>query len=400
MEDGQARIRLSISTEELSRRWTTVRRIMSEKDVDFLVMQNSNDFLQGYVKWFTDIPAVNGYPTTVIFPKDDEMTVINCGPRSSGPTDLSAKSWAFRGVRKLMTAPYFPSLHYSTAYDADLVVQELQSFKNCSVGLVGTGMMSLSFGDYLRNHLSSAKISDFTDLVDQVKVIKSDEEIQLIRQTAGIQDTAFAEALKIIKPGVRDSEVAAFIQHIVQDLGSEQQLIMVGSAPVGTPCTQLRRHFTHRKIQAGDQFTIMIEVNGPGGMYTELGRNCILGRAPNELLDAFAVAMEAQKATVSRLQPGVKPRELIAAHNAFLRSKGWPEETRLYAHGQGYDLVERPAIREDETMKIQPSMNITVHPIIASKTLFSWVCDNYLVTKNGPSECLHKTPKRVFELGD
>ncbi|RJR47971.1 MAG: aminopeptidase P family protein [Desulfobacteraceae bacterium] len=399
MEEGQDRIRLRISTEELSRRWGAVRRIMRENHVDFLVMQNSNDFLQGYVKWFTDIPAVNGYPTTVIFPKDDDMTVINCGPRSSGPTDLSAKSWAFRGVRRLMTAPYFPSLTYSTTYDAELVVQELESFNNCSVGLVGTGMMSLSFGDYLRKHLPSAKISDFTDFVDEIKVIKSDEEIQLIRQTASIQDTAFAEALKIIKPGMRDSEVFSFIQHTVQDLGSEQQLIMVGSAPVGTPCTQLRRHFTNRKIQAGDQFTIMIEVNGPGGMYAEMSRNCVLGRAPNELLDAFAVALEAQQATVSRLQPGAEPNELIAAHNAFLRSKGWPEETRLFAHGQGYDLVERPAIREDEAMKLQANMNITVHPIIASRTLFAWVCDNYLITENGPSECLHKTPKKVFEIG-
>jgi hypothetical protein len=49
---------------------------------------------------------------------------------------------------------------------------------------------------------------------------------------------------------------------------------------------------------------------------------------------------------------------LIRAHNAFLREKGWPEETRLYAHGQGYELVERPAIREDETMEIKANMNL------------------------------------------
>lgn len=400
MEASHERIKRSISSEELSRRWAEVRLLMKEENVDFLVMENSNDFLQGYVKWFTDVPAVNGYPTTVIFPKDDEMTVINCGPRSRGPTDLSAKGWAFRGVKKLLTAPYFPSLHYSTAYDAALVVEELQPFKNCSIGLVGTGMMSWSFGDYLRKHLSSAQLSDFTDLVDHVKAIKSPEEIQLIKETAVIQDTAFSKTLKFIRPGMRDYEVAAFIQHTVQDLGSEQQLIMVGSAPVGTPCTQLRRHFTNRKVQAGDQFTIMIEVNGPGGLYAEMGRNCILGKAPDQLLDAFAVALEAQEVTLGLLKPGADPKELIAAHNEFLRAKGWPEETRLYAHGQGYDLVERPAIREDETMKLQAHMNITVHPIIASEKLFAWVCDNYLVTENGVSECLHRTPKKVFEIMD
>lgn len=400
MEDGQERIRLSISTEELSRRWTAIRQVMGANNIDFLIMQNDNDFLQGYVKWFTDIPAVNGYPTTVIFPKEDEMTVINCGPRLSGPTDLSARSWAYRGVKKMMTAPYFPSLHYSASYDAQLVVEELASYKNCSVGLVGTGQMSLAFGDYLQKHLSSVRISDFTDAVDRIKVIKSDEEIQLIKKTASIQDIAFEKALNFIRPGVRDSEVAAFVQHVVQDLGSEQQLIMAGSAPLGTPCAQLRRHFTHRKIRADDQFILMIEVNGPGGLYAELGRSCVLGKASNELLDAFEVAKEAQKVTLDRLKPGAMPKDLVSAHNAFLREKGWPEETRLYAHGQGYDLVERPAIREDETMKIEANMNITVHPIIASKKLFCWVCDNYLITEKGLSECLHQTPKKIFEIRD
>ncbi len=371
---------------------------MAAADLDFLVMQNDNDFLQGYIKWFTDTPAVNGYPTTLIFPRDDEMTVINCGPWKSGPTDLSARGWAFRGVKKLLTAPYFPSLHYSATYDAQLVVEELSSPKKCSIGLVGAGMMSMAFGDCLRNHLPSAVFSDASDLVDRIKVIKSKEEIQLIRDTASIQDKAFEKVLDFIRPGMRDFEVAAFVQHAVQELGSEQQLIMVGSAPMGKPCTILRKHFMNRQIGSGDQFTLLIEVNGPGGMYAELGRICVLGKASNELLDAHEMAEKAQKVTLSGLKPGADPRDLIAAHNDFLKSNGWPEETRLYSHGQGYDLVERPAIREDETMKIQSGMNITVHPIIASERVFTWACDNYLVTDDGPSECIHRTPKKIFEI--
>jgi Xaa-Pro aminopeptidase len=398
MKEGNERIRQSISTEELNRRWAAVRQAMGEKDVDFLVMQNDNDFLQGYVKWFTDIPAVNGYPTSVIFPRNDEMTVINCGPRSSGPTDLSAKSWAFRGVRSNMTAPYFPSLRYSTAYDAQLIVEFFSEYKDCTVGLVGTGMMSFDFGEYLKEHLPPRKIIDFTESIDRIKVIKSREELDLIRQTAAIQDKAFEKALEIVKPGIRDSEIHSAIQHIVQDLGSEQQLIMVGSAPMGIPCIQLRRHFTHRQIKAGDQVTIMIEVNGPGGLYAELGRTCVLGKASAELLDACDTAREAQKITLNQLRPGADPSEIISVHNAFLRERGWPEETRLYAHGQGYDLVERPAIREDETIKIASDMNMTVHPIIASDTVFAWACDNYIISEDGPSECIHQTPKKVFEI--
>ena len=43
-------------------------------------MQNNNDHMGGYVRWFTDMPATNGYPNTVVFPRDDEMTVVCQGP--------------------------------------------------------------------------------------------------------------------------------------------------------------------------------------------------------------------------------------------------------------------------------------------------------------------------------
>jgi len=77
MDTAKERIPIQISTQELERRWTAVRSAMKDAGIDVLIMQNTNQFLGGYVKWFTDVPAFNGYPTTVMFPADDEMTVIN-----------------------------------------------------------------------------------------------------------------------------------------------------------------------------------------------------------------------------------------------------------------------------------------------------------------------------------
>ena len=45
-----------ISTRELERRWSAVRTAMAERGIDALVMQNNNDWLGGYVRWFTDTP--------------------------------------------------------------------------------------------------------------------------------------------------------------------------------------------------------------------------------------------------------------------------------------------------------------------------------------------------------
>jgi hypothetical protein len=70
-----------ISTRELERRWAAVRRAMAERKIDVLVMQNSNDWLGGYVRWFTDTPLSNGYPRSVVFPASDLMTVVDMGAR-------------------------------------------------------------------------------------------------------------------------------------------------------------------------------------------------------------------------------------------------------------------------------------------------------------------------------
>lgn len=396
MDERMEILTLSISDQELERRWNEVRVKMGEEKIDFLVTQNDNEWLGGYVKWFTDIPARNGYPMTVIFPIDDEMTTITCGGRPPG--DLGPPAWTMRGVKNRLTAPYFRSIYYSNTYDAELAVSVLKQRKKAKIGLVGKGSMSAVFYEYLIKNLPDATFIDFTDKIDQIKAIKSDEEISLIKKTTALQDEAMEYAKKAIRPGRRDFEIIADIIHKVTDLGSEEQLVIGGSGPVGKPVPMQKRHFQNRMVREGDQFTLMIEVNGPGGMYAELGRIFFLGKAPSELKEAFEMVKETQKVTLRLLKPGADPVEIWHANNEFLERNGFLPETRLYAHGQGYDLVERPAIRDDEPMKLKTRMNITVHPIIGNDRVWVWLCDNYLITESGVNECLHKTPQEIFEI--
>ena len=123
-----------ISSDELQRRWKEVRDLMKEKHVDFLLIQNSNDYLGGYIKWFTDMPAVHGYPAAVIFPFSDEMTTIWHGP--SEPASPSPPDWLFRGVKKRISNPIMLSLNYTTTYDAEKVVEELKPYKNFRISFV------------------------------------------------------------------------------------------------------------------------------------------------------------------------------------------------------------------------------------------------------------------------
>jgi Xaa-Pro aminopeptidase len=396
MDDREKILTESISTAELQRRWSEVRKRMQAEKIDFLLMQNDNEWLGGYVRWFTDIPARNGYPMTVIFPIDDEMTTITCGGKPPG--DLGPPAWTMRGVKKRLTAPYFRSLTYSNTYDAELAVEALKVKKEGKIGIVGKGTISAAFYESLRRNLPEAFFVDATDLVDQIKATKSDEEIALIKKTVALQDEAMEYAKKVIRPGRKDFEIIADIIHKVSLLGSEEQLVIGGSGPVGRPVPMQKRHYQNRVVREGDQFTLMVEVNGPGGMYAEIGRIFFLGKVPPELSDAYELCKETQKATLKLLKPGANPADIWQANNEFLVKKGQLPETRLFAHGQGYDLVERPAIRDDEPMKLQARMNITVHPIIGSERIWVWVCDNYLIKESGV-ESLHRSPQEIFEIG-
>ncbi|MEW6665375.1 MAG: Xaa-Pro peptidase family protein [Thermodesulfobacteriota bacterium] len=396
MEDPKQRLVTSISTAELERRWKAVREMMKADKIDYLIARNDEEFLGGYVKWFTDIPARHSYPYTVIFPADEEMTLVS--PGGKAPADPGPPPWAVHGVKRRLGAPYFPSAHYTSEYDAELAVGVLKEKANPTVGLVGKSYIPMNFFEYLSKHLAGAKFVDATDKVDRIKVIKSPEELDLIRKTAALQDAASEHLRKTIKPGMRDFEIYAEILYHTTLSGSERQLILVASGPAGTAVPFLPRHFQNRLVKEGDQISVLIEVNGPGGLYTELGRIYSVGKPSQELQDAFGVALEAQEVSLRMLKPGASCKEVWDANSAFLEKKGYFPERRLYAHGQGYDLVERPLIRYDEPMKIAEGMNLTVHPNAIRQTVWAGVTDNYIVTRDGLSACIHRTPKEIIVI--
>jgi len=400
MADAAERINAPISTQELERRWQAVRAAMAEQRIDVLLMQANNDFMGGYVKYFTDVPATNGYPVTVVFPKDDRMTVIGQGPvglvRELPPEGDGVR----RGVARFMGTPSYAAAAYTAEYDAVLAERALERFSGATVGLLGTAAMSFALVDYLRRgKLSTAKLVDASDLVDRIKAVKSAEEIALMRRAAAMQDAAMAAVFAAIKPGMRDLEAAAVAEQVGHRFGSEQGLFLCASGPVGTAAVFGNRHLQNRVLREGDYFTLLVENNGPGGFYCELGRTCVLGKASQEMKDEAAFVFEAQQYTLNMLRPGASCKDIWDAYNRFMREHGRPEEKRLHCHSQGYDMVERPLVRFDEPMPIGKDMVVSCHPTYVTERTYSWACDNFLIGEQGVVERLHKFPQRIAELG-
>src|ERR1700730_2405092 len=228
------RLNTPISTAELERRWRSVRAAMAKEKIDVLLMQNNNDHMGGYVRYFTDMPATNGYPNTVVFPCDDEMTVVCQGPFGGSETTAQGDiNW--RGVKQIMTTPSYASAHYTKDYDPELAAQALEPFRNGTIGYVGTYQMSFAMLDFMKRAFPKARFVDATDMVDRIKVIKSAEEMELVKRAAAMQDGAMHAAFAAAKPGMRDTEVAAAAQFYSQCHGSENGIYLCASMALGPP---------------------------------------------------------------------------------------------------------------------------------------------------------------------
>ena len=399
MEKPAPRAVNAVSAAELQRRWTAVRHVMGTRGIDALVIQNSSDWVGGYIRWFTNQPATNGYPSSVVFPLDGGMSFIEQGPFDGCRTTSDAEAQT-TGIARRLTTPSYPSVAYTGHYDADLAVGELKRFGAERVGLVAPGAMYHTFGQHLTRQLAGIDVDvvDATDAVDRLKAVKSGEERACIREVAAMQDVVMTRVREFVRPGLKDFEIAAYAQYVGQQLGSEQGIFLCSSAAPGRAASFRPRSMQGRTLERGDIYSLLVENNGAGGYYTELSRMFVLGKAPQALKEAHAAVLDAQRFALSLLKPGAAAADVFARHNDYLRSRALPEERRLSVHGMGYDMVERPLIRHDETMVLEEHMAIVCHPGIHNEQMFVHNTDIYLIEAGGASECLHRTLKDIVEI--
>jgi Xaa-Pro aminopeptidase len=386
---------LSVSVQELERRWALVRAAMAERGIDVLLMKGDADFLGGYLRYFTDIAAVAGMPITAVFPRDDLMTVVRHGPPAD--TLLPRSGGPLPGVKRILSHPGYTTLGYSVAVEIGLIGEALRPFANATIGLLGVHQLSWATVDHIRREYPQARLVDAADLVDAIRMIKSPEEQALIRRTAALQDKAIQTTFESIRPGMRERDISSVAQHASFLLGSEQGLYMCGSASAGQPTIPMTTRNQTRVIEKGDLVSLLIENSGPGGYYTHIMRICSVGKPPaQQIVEELELCLEAQRRTVAELRPGADPVEIFQSHNTFLREHNHPEESRNYCHSQGYDTLERPVFQPGETLRVQASMNIGCHPSWVSNGVQMWTCDNFLVGEHGAQQ-LHTFPHSIYQ---
>lgn len=385
-----------VSDAELRRRWALLNRLMEERKLDALLTLASDDDHGGYVRWFSDDP-VNSYRRGLILPRGEEMIAIEHG--GAGQSRTPSGEPDYRGIAEIHSTAAFPSVDYSLGYEADIADDIIRTRGFRAIGLVGAGNMPHRFVDRLRSLARGINFTDATDAVDSFMVVKSAEEISIIRESALIQDRIFDAVLAAARPGMRDIDLTAIARTEALKAGGVGGIILAGSGPQGSFAPFRPPLRQNRVIEPGDYVSLLIENSGVSGYFTELARTIVFGPASQELRDWSAAATAMQAEILAEFKPGVSARALFAFHNKQRAGYGLPPENRIFAHGQGYNLVERPLIRDDESMSIAADMNLAIHPTIADgRTVFAVMCDNFLVGPGGARERLHRTEQRIFEL--
>ncbi|NTI78471.1 M24 family metallopeptidase [Rhizobium rhizogenes] len=387
-----------VSRSELERRWALVRGLLEERGLDALVTLCSDDDMGGYVRWLTD-GAVLPYRRGIIFDRTEPMAVVEHGGlsqyRQTGGQDPN-----YPGINEIFGTAEFPAVDYSLHYEAEIMVREIRRRGYRRLALVGAGNMPHRFvSHFLENLAGTVEIVDLTEQIDGFMVVKSPEEIELIRKAAALQDRIIEVVLENARPGMRDADVTALARAEAQRHGAEGGIILAGSGPQGTFAAFRPISLQNRVIENGDYLSLLVENSAPGGYFTEVARTIVFGKAGAQLSDAVATATEMQQSVKKLFVPGTSCAEIFERHNTDRGRYGLPPEDRIFAHGQGYNLVERPLIRHDEPMTVKEGMNFAIHPTVADgRTVFAIMCDNYVVQADGLSECLHRTPQQIFEI--
>ncbi|MCA0984772.1 M24 family metallopeptidase [Halobacillus yeomjeoni] len=241
----------------------------------------------------------------------------------------------------------------------------------------------------LKNGLKNAAFLDATLLVNQVRLIKSDQEIEYMRRAAKITDLAMEKGIESIQPGVRECDTAAEIYyHLVKgtpDYGGEYPAI-VPLMPTGEHTSI--PHLTWSEKPFIDGNAVIIEIAGCYKRYhVPLARTVSIGQ-PNEKLKQVApVVLEGIENVMAFAKPGVTCGELEEVWRRSIKKHGYEKEARLgYSVGLNYppDWGEHTgSIRRGDNTVLQANMTFHLIPALWFDTDGIEISETFRVTEKG-----------------
>lgn len=366
-----------VTKSEMERRYAIVRKKMKEVDLEILLVSGvkfvgSTGYLRYLSNWAEPFAG-----ETLFFPA--EGTPI---------------FFARTSERALLVENLLRGMEAVTGSTAGVVAEYVKKTEKKKVGICGLKTMLAEYYVELCAALPGVELKDYSTLMDDVRMVKSEEELHWIDQSANLGDMAFSLFSSLVQEGREESEVFLEIEHLVKRLGAENTYFMMATDP--RPVAKfMDLAFDHYK--KGDLIFFNAEIAGPGGYYTQLVRTLSLGEPDEEALRAAEVCKKALKVAEEALRPGAMTTDIYRAIVASIESSGFKMGLHP-GHSQGLDIFERPLINDSDVVPLQKNMVIVIHPHVQlSQGGGMWMGDMFVITSDG-CRVLHKTKRDLIIL--
>ncbi len=240
----------------------------------------------------------------------------------------------------------------------------VRNAKNLGVKTLGIEAEHLSVAE--RSRLAKAlppglRLREAPPLVEQARVIKDGEEIERLRAAVLLGASLFDVILKAIRPGVKETEVAAELEYAARRAGADGMSFdtIIASGP--------RSALPHGRASEAP-----IPANGfvvcdfgviLAGYCSDMTRTVHVGQPNADMRRVYAAVRDAQQAAMDTVRAGVSTSEVDQSARKVLRNKGLAKYfTHSTGHGVGLEIHEAPRLAAGQKDVLQAGMVITIEP--------------------------------------
>ena len=249
-------------------------------------------------------------------------------------------------------------------------------------GRIGIELDYLPAQDYLRlrERLPKAEFLPCRDLYFAERMLKTDEEIAVLKRVGALTDRIAGEVLREVRPGMTEKALAQLVSTRMMDGGCDGLKCQVGS---GVRSGIVNCSPSAKAFEAGD--VIRLEILGDmAGYRSNVTRTAVLGRPTREQTDIWTTLIGARTACEALLRPGTPVPELYRTYVEYMRGRGLEPTLKFLGHGIGQTIHEEPYITDTRTISLEPNVAMTMEPLymIPGRMGFH-VEDMYLITAGG-----------------
>jgi Xaa-Pro aminopeptidase len=239
---------------------------------------------------------------------------------------------------------------------------------------------------------SGIRLRNAPALVEKARMLKDEDELRLIRAAVKLGASLFDRALKVLRPGIKECEVAAEMEYVARRAGAEEMsfpTIIASGARSALPHGR-----ASEQVIASGGFVVCDFGVILAGYCSDQTRTVWVGPPSEEAGKAYEAVREAQEAAIAAARPGVSVGEVDAAARKVLRKAGLGRYfTHSTGHGVGLEIHEAPRVAAGQREVLKPGMVITIEPGVYFPVKWGVRIEDMVAVNEGGREVLTPTSK-------